>query len=201
MVLGQGEPASRGARAGNSRPDECKEQGAGRPSAIGDGACASLRLEGESRPQGREHRGARGKTPWGSSTRGAVLQEKIQGGGGWRESGKLTAQRKTSATGNQRAAQSELGGRGAMDLRSREGTGREEKGKDEAKGLRSGQANDARRKRREREARGCASMEMAARRVSRGTPRWSLSRGKLHAWKIRLQRTATRRGKIKAQLE
>lgn len=55
-----------------------------------------------------------------------------------------------------------------MDLRSKEGTDIEEKGEDEAKGLRSGLANATRRKRREREARGCASMEMAARRVSRG---------------------------------
>jgi hypothetical protein len=31
------------------------------PSTIGDGACASLRPEGEPRPQEREHRGARGR--------------------------------------------------------------------------------------------------------------------------------------------
>jgi hypothetical protein len=88
-----------------------------------------------------------------------------------------------------------------MDLRSKEGTDIEEKGEDEAKGLRSGLANATRRKRREREARVRAAMEMAVRRVSRGTPRLSLSRGKLRAWKIRLQRTAARRGKIKVRLE
>jgi hypothetical protein len=39
-------------------------------------------------------------------------------------------------------------------LRNKEGTGREQKGEGEAEGLHSGQANAARRKRREREARG-----------------------------------------------